>query len=406
MEQVGRGTLKTGCPLLRIDAADPDPYVVVWRVPEPDESGPRRIVGFVADASLVHDTFARIIENSPLLPPSLGGDTHALLSVRVAAGAGGALFESSPEWSEYTSEHVLEGELAALRIAVALQPQAAERLIIGGLPRDRLPLLGGLLVLTIALVGVGAVQLRREHELARLRADFISGVSHELRTPLAQIRMFGETLLLDRVRSAAERQRSLAIIVQEAQRLTQLIDNVLHFSRAERGTAVVSLTPARLDIMVREIVESFQPLARSRRASVAVRFHHGVVAPIDAGAFRQVMLNLLDNAVKYGPAGQTIRVEAWHQAGAARIAVEDQGPGVPAEHRARIWEPFYRIAARTNETGGTGIGLSIVKELVGRHGGRVWVEDGAEGAARFVVEIPGAAVAEQSQAWNPAAAGA
>src|SRR5205823_8566778 len=101
-------------------------------------------------------------------------------------------------------------------------------------PRSRLPLLAGLTVLTAALVLIAIVQLRREHELSRLRADFVSGVSHELRTPLAQIRMFSETLLLGRVRSDDERVRSLEIIDQEARRLTHLVENLLHFSRSER----------------------------------------------------------------------------------------------------------------------------------------------------------------------------
>src|SRR5439155_1097638 len=148
-------------------------------------------------------------------------------------------------------------------------PSAAERLIIGGVPRNRVPLLVGLLLLTTSLVVVALIQLRRERELVRLRADFISGVSHELRTPVAQIRMFGETLLLDRVRSSEERRRSLAIIVQESQRLTHLIDNVLHFSRSDRGASLVKPSPARLDLLLHEILDSFEPLARSKRTSIA-----------------------------------------------------------------------------------------------------------------------------------------
>src|SRR5262249_55964658 len=154
---------------------------------------------------------------------------------------GREIFSSSTAWSDYSSATVLESELGDLRLSVALRPSAAERLIIGGLPPNRVPLLVGLLVLTTGLVIVALVQLRRERELVRLRADFISGVSHELRTPVSQIRMFGETLLLDRVRSPEERRRSLSIIVQESQRLTRLIDNVLQFSRSDRDVSGVTL---------------------------------------------------------------------------------------------------------------------------------------------------------------------
>jgi signal transduction histidine kinase len=399
MAKVRAGQLRAGSPLLRLDMRSAEPLVLVWRVPDQARINQRQIVGFVADLSFVNQIFARIVSESPLLPPSLAGDTRTLLSVRVMNDDGRQVFASSPEWSEYASETVLDNELSALKLAVALQPSAAEALIIGGLPRNRLRLLVGLLVVTTGLVLIGVVQLRREHELARLRADFISGVSHELRTPLAQIRMFGETLLLNRVRSSSERHRSLAIIVQESQRLTTLIENVLHFSRVERGSSLVSRSPMRLDRLLHEILDSFDPLAQSKRASIARRIQEGVIVPVDAGAFRQVMLNLLDNAVKYGPAGQTITVAASCDQGTARIAVEDDGPGVPSEHVNRIWQPFYRVPGPAETTGGTGIGLAIVKQLVELHHGQVRIERGESAGARFVIELPEASRAEDVREW-------
>ena len=263
------GQLQTDGPLLRIDNQGAKPYVLAWSVPGQTRTSNQPILGIVADAALVTDIFARIVKQSPLLPPSLGGGTQELLTVRVANDSGREIFASSSSWSQYASENVLERELGGLRMSVALRPSAAERLIIGGVPRNRVPLLVGLLLLTTSLVVVALIQLRRERELVRLRADFISGVSHELRTPVAQIRMFGETLLLDRVRSSEERRRSLAIIVQESQRLTHLIDNVLHFSRSDRGASLVKPNPARLDLLLHEILDSFEPLARSKRTSIA-----------------------------------------------------------------------------------------------------------------------------------------
>src|SRR2546427_5026946 len=130
-----------------------------------------------------------------------------------------------------------------LHAEATLRASVADQLIIGGLPKSRLPLILGLLALTAVLIGTALVQLRRESQLARLRTDFISGVSHELRTPLAQIRMFSETLVLGRVRSDEERRRSLAIIDQESRRLTHLVENLPHFSRSERPTAPVTPAP-------------------------------------------------------------------------------------------------------------------------------------------------------------------
>jgi signal transduction histidine kinase len=375
--------------LLRLDESGAKPVIAAWRVASRPEAARPAILGIVADPGLATDVFTRIAKESPLLPPSLARDSHDLLTVRVSTAEGHGLFASSTAWSPYVSEITLDRRLGGLRIAVAISESAADRLIIGGLPRNRVPLLIGLLVLTTGLIAVALVQLRRDRELVRLRTDFISGVSHELRTPLAQIRMFGETLLLNRVRSSDEQRRSLEIIVQESQRLTQLIENVLQFARVDRGAAVVTPTPERLDVLLRDIIDGFEPLAKSKRASIARRIDEEIVAPVDASALRQIVLNLLDNALKFGPPGQTILVTCQCDADIASIGVEDEGPGVSDADASRIWDPFYRAAHEGAAVGGTGIGLAIVKRLAEMHGGRVRVERGMRGA-RFIVELPGA----------------
>src|SRR3989475_9770034 len=199
-----------------------------------------------------------------------------------------------------------EPMMGRLQVQVALRPDMAPKLVIGGMPRSNLPMLLSLLALTAGLVVAALLQLRREYELSRLRADFVSGVSHELRTPLAQIRMFSETLLLGRVRSDEERLRSLEIIDQESRRLAHLVENLLHFSRSERRLARLSPAPAPLAPLLREAAESFAPLAAARSVTLCTALADAVVASVDADALRQMLLNLLDNAVKYGPAGQTV----------------------------------------------------------------------------------------------------
>src|SRR5204863_327957 len=209
----------------------------------------------------------------------------------------------------------------------------------------------------------------------RLRADFVSGVSHELRTPLAQIRMFSETLLLGRVRSDDERERSLEIIDQEARRLTHLVENLLHFSRSERRLARLSPALAPLAPLVSEAAEGCAPLAAARGVTSGSELADGVVAPVDADALRQMLLSLLDNAVKYGPSGQTVTLALAVADGRARVSVDDEGPGIPAAERERIWDRFWRLERdRGSAVAGTGIGLSVVRELVALHGGRTWGE--------------------------------
>src|SRR3569623_1100754 len=141
--------------------------------------------------------------------------------------------------------------------------------VVGGLPQSRVPMLIALFVFAAWLLTVALLQLRRQQELARLRTEFVSGVSHELRTPLAQIRWFAELLRMGKLRSEEEKSRSAGIIAQEARRLTYLVENVLNFSRAEKGTNRVSLAPVDLDHELAEALELFAPLARARKMTIA-----------------------------------------------------------------------------------------------------------------------------------------
>jgi signal transduction histidine kinase len=359
-----------------------------------DQAGaPAAVYGFEAPPRSVAATAFRKVLPSPYLLPSAltrGLPNDSLISLVVTDVAGHEVLRSPHQYvTTFAAEDTLGQQFGSLRVRVALRPSAAERMVIGGLPRSRLPLLLGLFALAAGLVSIALLQLRRERELSRLRSDFVSGVSHELRTPLAQIRMFAETLRLGRVRSEDERARSIEIIDQEARRLANLVDNVLHFSRAERRAVRLAPEPLELARLARDAVEGFVPLARSRRAEVALALEDGVFASVDRGAFRQVLLNLLDNAVKYGPPGQTVLVGLARVADLARVWVEDRGPGIPARERERVFAPFYRLERDAGSAvAGSGIGLAVVCELAALHGGRVWAEDGAAGGARFVVELP------------------
>jgi signal transduction histidine kinase len=214
-------------------------------------------------------------------------------------------------------------------------------------------------------------------------------VSHELRTPLAQIRLFAELLRNGQLRSEQERERSIGIIDEEAQRLTYLVENVLAFSRSEHGRGAVTVEPVAMDTEIEAAVDAFVPLARVRRAKIKSTIERGLVARVDPRALRQIVLNLLDNAVKYGPLGQTVTISLSATESTVLVAVEDRGPGVPRSEREQIWEPYYRLTREADAAvGGSGIGLSIVRELVLMHGGRTWVEDAPGGGARFVVEFP------------------
>lgn len=277
---------------------------------------------------------------------------------------------------------------ASLRLGVGVVTDDPGALVADGVPRSRLFALFGLLVLMAGLVVAAILQLRREHELARLRADLTAGVSHELRTPLAQILLFGETLMLERTRSDRERRAAAEIIVREARRLMHLVENALHFTRADRDLLEPSSEVVDLGAVTREILVAFAPLAWTAKVTLQEDIEAPAPALVDGAAYRQIVLNLLENAVRYGPPGQTVTVRVERLDGAARLAVEDEGPGVPIADRERIWSPFVRLTNGRRGTNGTGIGLAVVRDLTARHGGRAWVERAERGGARFVVELP------------------
>ncbi|MGH7605873.1 MAG: sensor histidine kinase, partial [Gemmatimonadales bacterium] len=344
----------------------------------------RTALGFEADPAGLRPFLAAAMKTFPLLPRPLTGGVRydSMGSIILTDRYGVELYRSAVQYtSPFTARDTIGTDLGDLYAQATLRPELADQLIIGGIPKSRLPLILGLLAVTAVLIGTALVQLRREYDLARLRTDFISGVSHELRTPLAQIRMFSETLVLGRVRSDEERRRSLAIIDQEARRLTHLVENLLHFSRTERQSAHVAPEPTALAPLVQEVIDGFAPLAAARGATLSAEVPEDLVVPADPGALRQMLLNLLDNAVKYGPAGQHVQIGAARANGGskARLWVADGGPGIPGAYRERVWERFWRLERdRGSAVAGSGIGLAVVRELALLHHGRTWIEDAGD----------------------------
>jgi signal transduction histidine kinase len=266
----------------------------------------------------------------------------------------------------------------------------AGRLIIGGLPSSRLPEVLATAFVAVSLLGLLLYQFRRQEELGRLRDDFVSGVSHELRTPLAQIWMLAELLRLGRVPTEEAKERSLRIIEREARRLSLLVNSILDFTHSRRS----QVSPVSTDVAVEigEIVTGFEPLAQAQGVRLTTRLERGLVANVDRGALRQVLLNLLDNAVRYGPPRQNVTITTRSAGDSWTLEVSDEGPGIPADERERIFAPYYRMKRDAGgAVGGTGIGLAVVRRLVTDHGGQVHVipargDDGV--GARFVVTLP------------------
>jgi signal transduction histidine kinase len=361
--------------------------------------GPRGrqiVVGFEVDLPNLAQWFGTALNRQPLLPPSLGHGqvTNEFLRVRIRDQGGVERFrlgEESPLKLTVIKPFgdTYQGVFSGFTVEASIDPQISRQIVIGGLPRSRLPFFLGLLALNAGLIVTAILQLRREMALQQLRDEFVSSVSHELRTPLTQIRMFTETLLLDRIRSTEEQRRSLEIIDREARRLTQLVENILQFSRMDRKIDSLSKVKRELAPLIQEIVEDFESVMNGSETQIELRLSFGLAANVDPDALRQIVINLLDNAVKYGRKKQKVILGLEVRDGMVCLFVDDEGPSVPLADRKRIFERFQRLERdRRSAIAGTGIGLSVVHDLVTRHGGKCSVTTGDRGGAKFVVELP------------------
>jgi len=363
---------------------------------------PDRVFGFAVDRSGLTDRLHQLFERDALLPTSLadGEITNEYIFLRFTDHNEQVLFQSREAhdlyllaFRELSTEY--EGIFDGHTIAAAIDATVADSLVIGGLPSSRLPVLVITVLLTVGLLIAAIRQLYLEHALMRMRSNFVSEVSHELRTPLTQIRMFAETLLFERYKTGNDKRRALEIINRESQRLIHLVENVLRFSGRNGDRRDLALAHTGLAPLVQRVVDEFRPLAEGAGNSLQVDLDARAEAVIDNDALRQILLNLLDNAVKYGPSGQIVRISLQQQPDSVRLSVSDQGPGVPRADREKIWGGYYRLEReRHSAIAGTGIGLAVVRELVTQHGGSVWADDSGDGGACFVVEFP---AAEESQ---------
>jgi signal transduction histidine kinase len=248
------------------------------------------------------------------------------------------------------------------------------------------------LLLGVIALGLGASYrlVRRESEMARLKSDFVANVSHDLKTPVALIRMFGETLEMNRVPTEATRREYYGVIARESERLTRLIDNVLDFSRIEGGRQRYDIALGHVEPVVHEAIEAFRyPLAQQGfKVHVEVEPDLPEVA-LDADAIKQALANLVDNAMKYSDERRYVGVTARRVGGEVRIEVADEGIGIAAREHERIFEKFYRIGrSETQGRRGSGVGLALVKHIVEAHGGRVTVDSRPGVGSRFTIHLP------------------
>ena len=239
-----------------------------------------------------------------------------------------------------------------------------------------------------ALTGVVAVfhDISDIRQLEKIRRDFVANVSHELRTPVTIIKGYAETLLAGALENPQQATRFVNIMYSHADRLAALIQDLLTLSQLESGTIALESRSVSVHDLAEHVVALLEQKIRERRISVDISGLAGAPGVLaDPGRLEQVIVNLLDNAVKYTPAGGSVSLTAAAEEDRVTVAVKDTGIGIPARDLPRIFERFYRVdSARSREEGGTGLGLSIVKHIVQLQGGTVSVESSGQGSTFYV----------------------
>jgi signal transduction histidine kinase len=266
---------------------------------------------------------------------------------------------------------------------------------------------GLLLAMFVVAIVTGATlltwQAHRNMLDARQKTGFVSNVSHELKTPLTSIRMYAELLAENRIDDEQKKKRYLQVIVSESQRLTRLVNNVLDFSRLEQGRKTYHVEEVELTEHLSGIVEAQRLRIRDAGMELTVRIPHTpVYVRTDRDALEQVALNLIDNAVKYAAEGKELLLALELGDMLCTFRLADRGPGIPAGHRARIFDKFHRVdSSLTARQQGAGLGLSISRMLARDLGGDLVYEPRPGGGSSFTVTMPlgghGGRLGEQQQ---------
>ena len=262
--------------------------------------------------------------------------------------------------------------------------------VAGGLA---LNLLAGMALIGALVLGSGYYVYReqtREMREAAQRVSFVNQVSHELKTPLTNIRMYAEMLEREIPAEDERAQRQIGVVVQESQRLSRLIGNILTFSRQQRKALKINRRSGVVDSTLEDCLDHFRPSLEAR--GIEVTFDPGAAQPasFDPDLLAQVVGNLISNVEKYAAGGKLLRVASEQEGDEVRVLVSDAGEGIPSRERDRVFQPFYRIDDKLTEgVAGTGIGLSIARELARLHGGDLTLVPAPDGACfRLTLRCP------------------
>jgi len=322
---------------------------------------------------------------------SLNAAAERLFGLSSATARGRLLQEvlRSPELHRFVNDAIATGGTARREItfdsaAAGILHLAAEPL----LDADGAP--AGLLI--------AADDVTAERRLEAMRSDFAANVSHELRTPITNIKGYVETLLEVGWEDPARAKQFLGVVLDNAQRLAHLVEDILALSSLEQRHAQERLQfePVPLSSLLEPVIDEIRSSAEARGIVIEAHVPDDAIVLGSRSLLGQAMANLLQNAIQYSGPRTRVRVDVTRESDSTTIAVRDEGPGIAEKHLPRLFERFYRVdQARSREAGGTGLGLAIVKHIAMVHGGRVSVESRLGAGSVFRVHLPTTPPAEQ-----------
>ena len=265
-------------------------------------------------------------------------------------------------------------------------------LVLSAAPRD---IVFGVLILTLVATTVAGTAaalmvVQREARVARLQTDFVNKVSHDLRTPLTSIRMFVETLQMERLPDPERQREALQIIADETARLSGLINRLLDWARMESGRRTYQFERQPVEPIVEEALKAFAPQRLAHPVDLRTELAAGLPTVMaDREALSEALLDLLYNAYKYTGPEKVITVGASRAGPTVLLTVKDNGPGIAGADHKRIFDKFYRARDPLKRTiEGSGLGLAMVKHIVSAHGGRVEVDSALGRGATFTISLP------------------
>ncbi len=368
------------------------------------------------------------LEGEPLTLPPRWSPGRATNSTPLFLAEGNGSLSDVARLRRTTDGPIMDWEWLPSRPRFVVQLYVADPALLFASYRRHALLLAGLVAASAfaALVGVAASwrAFRRQLRLSELKSNFVSSVSHELRAPIASVRLMAESLERGKVPQAPKQHEYFRFIVQECRRLSALIENVLDFSRIEQGRKQYDCEPTDLLALTQQTVKVMETYASARGVKLLLLLPASQLSTLnpqpsaDGKALQQALVNLIDNALKHSPKGETVTVglevhspqstvhgprsKDQHDALPIHLWVEDRGEGIPAGEQEKIFERFYRRGSELRrQTQGVGIGLSIVKHIVEAHGGRVVVRSAPGQGSRFTIELPVPPIGSKSEARSP-----